>query len=126
MRFALAMCLLAALPAQSQTLADRLAEVERIAVVCGAWKPGTGLTREVHGNTVVLRGWIHSTMPGWHDLHGNVTVFGQRARGFRQLAGIDPIKTQGYHQIMVMNGSLEWTKPDGTREPVPSIYLYPA
>lgn len=120
-----------ALPCGAQTQAERLAAAERemaaAQVICGAWKPGAGLTLE--GS--VRRGWVHSITPGRHELHikgGKVMVFGQPTNVFEQQAGTGRDVTQGYHLIRVEapTGSvLEWTRPDGVREPVPSIYLYP-
>jgi hypothetical protein len=128
------MLLAALLPAaHSQTQADRLAAAEReiAAAVCGAWRPGTGLT--VDGN--VHRGWVHSIIPGRHVLHvagGVVAVFDQKAGtegGWPRGGVLRPSVTVGYHKVRITVPAgtvLEWTRPDGVREPVPTTYLYPA
>jgi len=116
--------------AQAQSQAERLAaaEAQIAAAVCGAWRPGAGLT--VAGN--VRRGWIHSVIPGRHELHikgGSVLIHNRLATGFDQRAGTSPgLITERYSPIAVAapaGAVLEWTRPDGVREPVPSIYLYP-
>jgi len=123
------------LPCHAQTQAERLAAAERAiaAAVCGAWKPGAGLTVVSSGDRVVMRGEIHSVIPGRHELHvkgGAVRVFNLPATGFEQKRSEVPGRvTEGYHLISIeapAGAALEWTRPDGVREPVPTMYLYPA
>jgi hypothetical protein len=93
--------------------------------LCGVWRPGTGLTVE----GTIRHGWVHSRILGKHELHikgGTIRVFDQDTRTFTQL------EPKGaailYHRLNITapaGAVLEWTRPDGVREPVPSIYLYP-
>jgi len=121
-------CLASTAHAQSQS--ERLAAAERAiaAAVCGAWKPGAGLTTA--GN--VRRGWIHSVIPGRHELHvkgGSVLIHNRVATGFDQRAGTSPgFITERYYPITVAapaGAVLMWTRPDGVIEPVPTKFLYP-
>lgn len=121
-KFLTSLCLLVTVPAFSQSAEEIIA-----ASVCGAWKPGTGLT--VNGSRRI--GWIHSVESGIHILHlsaGQVYLFNKPTNVFNQLPGTGPFKTISYHQLRIEapeDAVLEWTLPSGKREPVPVIFLYP-
>jgi len=93
--------------------------------LCGAWRPGAGLTVE----GAVRHGWVHSPVQGRHELHvkgGSIAVFGRDTGVFVQQDRLGAAVL--YHKVVItapVGAVLEWTRPDGVREPVPSIYLYP-
>lgn len=120
--------LLLALPLHAETEAERIIRQS----VCGAWKPGTGLTSMVANGVETRKGWIHSVVAGEHKLHvshgGTIKVWNRPAGSYVQEANPSGVGTIRYHLIRVIapvGAVLEWTKPDGTREPIPQQYLYP-
>jgi hypothetical protein len=81
------------------------------APICSAppLQPGTGLSPDG-------RGIVHVMMGGFYTFHGAVA---------RSTPGTVYIKAGDYAAIVAQTSMLQWTRPDGVREVVPTRLLYP-
>jgi hypothetical protein len=76
--------------------------------------PGTGL---VDG-----KGWVHCPRVGPYTIHGG-SILGKSGV---VMCGLDVAANRGaFSPIQQTSSLLEWTRPDGVREPIPRELLYP-